>query len=313
LSLNKKADFNDLKDIIIVLISFIVLTLVAVYLSSFFTSTGSKKACETWVNLQSTPVLKDTLNLKSSCVTTEITIKNEKKEEIYKNLADNMYDCWDQYGGGDIDFYSDINWFQKDTYCRICSTIKVSSDLEQSRREFDLDDFEKYLANNNPPGHTESYAEFFVRAKNAQLDFGQGTITLDPSTNLYTIFLVNKGADWSKGGIFNKFVVIPGATILGIGQIPGASSGIKGLGGLIKFKSAIPLGGTITKTAPVLGKTGWGLLIIYVASAGLAVAADGSILHPSLTLLPADSPKIQECDAGIYYEPISGEGIDSGF
>lgn len=294
MSLNKKAEMSgDLKDIIIILMSFIAITFVAIYLSSFLSSTGSKKACETWVNIQSTPILKEFGPLQSSCITAKETIKNARKEEIYKQLANSMYDCWDMYGQGEADFYSDIDWLGSDTYCRICSEIKISSDLDQERRNINIDDFESYLTNNNPSGSRESYAEFFIKAENAEVNFGSGEITLDPEVNLYTIFAVDKRSDWSTEGILKNFVFEPGAILLAGKQVPVLNKVPGKVGGLIKGGKA---GGWI------------GLAITYVATVGLVTLADGSVLDPTLLLLSSDDPRIQECDAGIYYKPASSIG-----
>ncbi len=318
--LNKKASFENLRNLILTLLVLGVLYFVFtnVY-TNFLISSGSKEACKNWVNMQSTPVLKEIGTFESSCVTSEETIKNVKDQsEIYKILANNMYDCWDMYGRGEANFYGDVDWGSSDTYCRICSEIKIDSDLDVNKRNFEVDEFEKYLSNEHPPGHKESYSEFFLKAENAKIDFGSGTINLDPDKKFYSIFVVNKGSDWSTWGIINKFVIVPGTIFLGGSQIPGAKKIPQGIGGLVKYTKytsittpVVSAGGaglgTTTAKIGTVAKGGgvWGMAILYVGIATAATLADGTILHPTLLLLQSDTPKLSECDGGIYYKPIS--------
>ncbi len=193
--LNKKGiAADDLKGIILVLISLGLLYFVITggYIP-FLSGSGSKQACKNWVDLQSLSLFKEFRNLKSPCITYDDAIKNVKnQDEIYKKLADNMYECWDTYGRGEADFYSNFDWGSPDKYCRICSEIKISSDLTQDKRNIDIDKFEQYLTNEHPPGVRGTYAEFLTNADNARIDFGSGTITLDPDKIIYTAFVVYK-------------------------------------------------------------------------------------------------------------------------
>ena len=307
--LNKKGDINVIKDIIFLLVVLaIFLVVFGLFYPNFLYAAGTTAACKNWVYIQSTPFLKEIKTTPSPCITTEETIKDNDKNKIYEQLAQNMYSCWDQYGKGEADFYSNIDFGKSDTHCRICSEIKIDQSIKN--KEIDIDDFEIYLSSYRPPSHKETYAEFFTGAEHAKLDFGEGKISLAEGEQFYSIFLVNKRADWSAGGIINKFVLIPAAAF-GLGsQIPGAGKLPKAVGGLINFKTGsasafkgVPsyLGGA-TKT--VKGGGGWGLLILYIATVGLATTADGSVLYPSLALLPSNSPQIEEC-SDIYYNPQS--------
>jgi len=304
MSLNKKGfEWTTISRFIFALIVIALLWVLIINLGDFLYDSGNKAACQNWVYRNSVAAIKEVAgDLENSpCVTTEETIKNAKNEnEIYEKLAKNMYDCWDQYGQGESDFYSDIGWADKELYCRICSEIKFEEN--NNLEEINIDNFEIYLNNHHPPNHKETYADFFTKSENSKIDFGEGKISLND--NLYTMFTAYKGGDYSKEGFFNNLVLTPLAFFAGTSQIPGAGKIPKAVGGLVKYKKIAEIPGVtqgITQT--VKGGTITGLAILYVGVAGTAFLTDQSVLYPSLILLPSDSQKINECDAGIYYNP----------
>jgi len=279
--LNKKADIKSVTEIILALLILIVLYIVFTsgYIP-FLTSSGTKEACKNWVNLQSIKGLKEAHTFESPCVTIEETIKDKDiktENDLYKILANNMYDCWDMYGRGEVDFYSNFGF--KGTYCRVCSEIKTDSSLEQSKRNIDLDKFSIYLSNNHPPGHRETYADFFTKAENAKLDFGSGTLTLDPNKKLYTTFtvykttLTNTATQVRLGGCL---VVLTPAAI-----------------------SALPTGGLSLVAGLGYCAIGFGVGDFVTRVGGIGVS-----FYPTITLLQSDSDQIQNACDYIYYKPI---------
>jgi hypothetical protein len=322
MSLNKKGSWETISKWVFALVVIIILWVLFINLGDYLYGTGSKAACQNWVYRNSVSYIKElTGNLQSSpCVTTEETIKNIKdKDEFYERLARNMYDCWDQYGQGESDFYSDIDWGPHNLYCRICSEIKFDDTFKKTFKEIDIDDFEIYLNEHNPPNHKETYADFFAKAENSKLDFGSGKISLDQ--NIYAMFTAYKTGDYSFMGLTNKLLITPGLLFLGGAQIPGTGKITKGIGGLVNYdKTAVRavtktsslvsetgkpltyLENVVTKT-PVKGGLGWGLAILYVGITGAEFLSDGSILNPTLMLIPSEGPQIAQCDAGLYYNP----------
>jgi len=306
--LNKKGDVDTVKNIILVLIS--LLLLYAVITSGyipFLSGSGSKQACKNWVNLQSTPLLKEFSSLKSPCLTYEDTIKNVKDEkEIYKKLADNMYECWDTYGQGEADFYKSFDWGSADKYCRICSEIKISSDLTQDKRNIDIDKFEQYLTNEHPPGNRETYAEFFTKADNAKIDFGSGTLNLDPEKRFYTAFVVYKKSTppdfWTATGSPASAYVKAGGFGAG-GCYLGAKAGaIMGA-----VASWFALGGGAVPGAIV------GCAIGFLGGSVTAVAGYANYLFSSVTLFESSSDQIRNACNYIYYKPENFEGKGGSF
>ena len=317
--LNKKGmSWSVISKFIFALIVIAIIFVLYLNVGDFLYGTGSKAACQNWVYRNSVSYIKEFAgSLESSpCVTTEEVIKKVKdRNELYEKIARNMYDCWDQYGKGESNFYSDIDWGPSNFYCRICSEIKFDNEIKRSFKEIDIDDFEVYLSNNNPPSHKETYSDFFTKAENSKLDFGSGSISLEQ--NLYTMFNVYKTSDYSAGGLFNKLVLAPLSFIAVGSQIPGSGKATKAFGGLVKYtkytttsapilsSGGTQIGTTTAKLGTVAKGGGWiGAAIVYVGVSGVSFLADGSIINPSLALLPSDNPDLNDiCNAGVYYNP----------
>ena len=295
--MNKKGAWGDLKNIILALVFGIILLLFTLYLSGGLSDAGSKAACKNWVNMQSSAKLGgiELSPLKSPCITNEETIKDSDKDKIYEQLARSMYDCWDIYGEGKKDFYSDWDWFGSDRHCRICSEIKVDEKVTKKRSSMDIDDFEIYLSNHNPPNHEETYAEYFLGAENAKIDFGSGEFPLDSDVPLYTIFVVNKHRQAQEPLSWDT--VIEGSFCIGAGKI-GATIGA--------FTPVTPVGGAMIGC-------GVGLL----GGLFVSVAGHADVLYPSLFLVPNKEIIDKGCD-NIYYNPQKklfegfGEGKSGG-
>src|SRR3989344_2955295 len=84
-------------------------------------------------------------------------IENEKDLENTKEIiAQDMYDCWDQFGKGEIDFLDERDYF-KDTYCFVCSKITITEDSLKNKKIIGLGD---YLTNEKIYGLDIDYARF---------------------------------------------------------------------------------------------------------------------------------------------------------
>ena len=299
--LNKKASWihEAAPKLILAIIGGIILYSVFIYgFLPFISGSGSKEACKNWANLQSTPILKDINTFESSCITTQETIKKAKeKKEVYKILADNMYDCWDMYGRGEADFYKSFDFGKADKYCRICSEIKIDPDLKESLREVDIDEFEKYLNNEKIPRHRETYSEFFLKTQNAQIDFGSGTLKLDPEKGVYTSFVVYKK---STPPNFWKLNSLPTVKELGFGA-GGCIIGAK-LGGIAGGAAGLIAGGLPAPLFAPAGAIG-GCAIGFLGGSLVAVIGYSNYLFPSITIFEADPNQIQNACDYVYYKP----------
>lgn len=227
----------------------------------------------------------------SPCITSieKITKKDvKKKENLHKKLADNLYYCWRQYGEGQIDFYSDIDFGAGDTYCRVCSDIVIDKGIKDQK--INLDEFEEFLSNEISPNKEDTYAEFFVNEKNAKLDFGEVDLVLNENSHLYSIFAIKKkGGDISlKSGVVAGGSCIAGSKIGGpVGGIIGGIAGAVGGAGV----GAIP--GTVVG-AKAGALAGCGIGIVWTS---LTYSSDKV---PTLMLYQNDPKKLKDsCDSVI--------------
>ena len=281
--LDKKAvSFETIGKWIVALIIIGLLWVLVINLGDFLYGTGNKAACENWVARNSVSYIKEvTGNIgESPCVTTEEVIKDLNENKIYEQLANNMYDCWDQYGRGEADFYSNFDFGSADTCCRICSEIKFDDDVKKRTKAIDVDKFEIYLSTRNPPNNELTYAEFLTGSDNAKLDFGTTPINIE-SGSLYTTFLVYK---------HSSSVLEPetGATTLGFTL--GACYVGAQIGAVV---------GTVF--APITGTTGCaiGMMSVLFTKA----TSIGDSLYPSIVMFRSDSNNIAKACDYVYYNP----------
>jgi len=104
---------------------------------------GDKQVCHTSVVFKSTPVLKYIGNFKCKtnylCIsgggecegivpTTTVKVNPSNKEEIMKVIADEMADCWWQFGEGKLD-YTGIAL--KYTVCSICAIVEFDKTIRE--------------------------------------------------------------------------------------------------------------------------------------------------------------------------------------
>ena len=73
------------------------------------------------------------------------SIANE--EDIKKEIANLMYECWFQFGEGELNFAGDKTF--KEQICGICSRIKFSEDAQKDFKF--ISDMGKYLSENHTP------------------------------------------------------------------------------------------------------------------------------------------------------------------
>ena len=288
---NKKAAWEHLQSLILVILFIVVIgSILYVLINNYGKELGITN-CNSWITYQAikkgatlsfTGVEpptgynndQDTGNLytdNSPCVTTEekITEKDVKKPNgVYKKLADNMFYCWRQYGEGKIDFYSNINFGSGNTYCRVCSDIVLEKDVKDQK--INIDEFEKFLSTEASPNKVETYAEFFLNAKDAQIELGINELLITKDKHLYSIFAIQKTSSFKETIPISTGLCVAGAKIgFGIGSVFG------GVGA--------PVGGII----------------------GCGIGSGATILYtsdkvPSLLLYQNDPKKLKEsCDSVI--------------
>ncbi|MAG47117.1 hypothetical protein CL617_00805 [archaeon] len=231
----------------------------------------------------------------SPCITTREKIKEKDvndQNDLHKKIADNMYYCWRQYGEGEIDFYSNLDFGSGNSYCRVCSDIYLDEDVKD--QEIDIDEFEIFLSNEFTPNKKDKYIDFFLKGASDQIDFGTGKLKLTQNNHLYSMFSITKTAvrqenpnDITEEGLISA---IPAAALTGGACYAGIVAGGK-LGGLISLVS----GGSL---APIL-VPGGSLLGCAIGMGGTLLTIAGDKV-PTLILYNDDPEQFKNsCDSVI--------------
>lgn len=174
------------------------------------------------------------------------------KEEIEKNIAEAMYNCWSVMGEGKLDLFggsADVGiWstlgiddaFEKGTTCVICSRIAVSKDIDETTlASIDMNSYlETHQVPNSPDGKT--YLQTFTdeQIRSYSHDFREALNKESPaqSTNeIAVLFMqINTEKEWYEA-LFNTGVK-SGAFVLT------STSALSPLGNLFTFSQSATLG-----------------------------------------------------------------------
>jgi hypothetical protein len=122
------------------------------------------------------------------------TLKFESKKDLEKakeKIANKMYDCWKQFGRGEIDFLDDLDFGTSETYCFICTQITFSKDLRNKK----ITGFAKYLDETLIPLGNITYTEYFTKSKNTKFNIPELSELKEISANedIYILFVAKKG------------------------------------------------------------------------------------------------------------------------
>ncbi len=83
------------------------------------------------------------------------------KENINERIANLLYDCWDQFGRGRLNIFSETS---QERNCVICSRIEFTDKAKEALNRVDDEElqFDNYLRNHRPLLHEISYYEFLM-------------------------------------------------------------------------------------------------------------------------------------------------------
>jgi hypothetical protein len=140
--LNKRGDdstTSTIRGIIIIIISVVIIISFIVYIN--LQKTTDQEVCHNSVVTRSAgflPRLTVPINCKTSyiCISKdgsckEMTapeiIKVNTADDVYNALANQMADCWQTFGEGNLDYIG--NTYSSDLYCSICSQISFPETL----------------------------------------------------------------------------------------------------------------------------------------------------------------------------------------
>ncbi len=159
--------------LVLLLVSFVVLVGYALYVKISLDKSGDIEGCKLSVLSRSIKGLRET-NLPVDCPIVKINIlsKNDRKvkneenifvdnqEQIKEAIAKEMYDCWNKFGKGELDFVSDFELFE-DRACYVCSQINFGSIDRLVPEDGFIKNYEAYLIETDAPLRNISYYKYF--------------------------------------------------------------------------------------------------------------------------------------------------------
>ena len=238
-------------------------------LNEAISNAGDDATCKTWVNLQAKYKAEGIRVIPSDnpCVTNLEMIKDENEQEFYGDIAKKSYSCFDRYGAGKVDFFSDWDFTGIENYCFVCSEITIGDGVEVDT--FDLDKFELYLSNNKIPGGSKTYSDYFTDAENSRIDFGDAKVPLKQGDKLYISYNVIKSRN--APDIITGFVDTVKKTFINVG--------VAVIGSVYTF-----------------GKSGAkGSVLLGVAYSGFEDTFRASYMYPGLAISKNDEVVNLEC------------------
>ncbi|MBI2647072.1 hypothetical protein HYW99_01225 [Candidatus Woesearchaeota archaeon] len=221
-----------------------------------------------------------------NCPTVELKIDDKNEEKSKKILADAMFDCWDQFGKGELDLFSDDS-----IYCTICHRITFDTNIK-------INGFMEYLANEKPPRQKMSYLQFLTteRTQNSAFlkEFENRRIedTIDTSKNneYAIIFTYIKGKRYLDEYLEKAKATTPGIGMVAIGFGIFKAGGI--IGGAVST-IATPLGGAIV--GGIISSAGGVVMTVGALWTGLTLYFSGvPFEHIALiSFIPYDAENIK--------------------
>jgi hypothetical protein len=242
-------------------------------------SSVDREVCRDWILLkaQSKILGKPLVGGENPCEIDAFEIKKNNEYEIQKIIANEMYDCWYQFGEGKKDFLSDIDYGNGNNWCHICSKIDFTEKIKNEIDEINFDDFNTFLATEPIPLHEEkTFYEYFYGGEKEYTP-EEISSTLKTDSSIFVVFFADKRLDlwkemWESPDAFEWGVV--GASCLAGGK----AGGMIGLA----FGGATSIPGAIIGCASgaVLGAT-WEMVArktefvsgLYVGNAEEAILA----------------------------------------
>ena len=198
------------------------------------------------------------------CPTVRLKIE-DKKEDTKKKLADAMYDCWDQFGRGQLELFTDDS-----VYCSLCHRISFANDIK-------VNGLTKYLAETKTPKGESSYLQFLTTEETDNADFLKEyesrkiVDSIDASTNneYAVIFTYIKGKKNLEKYLEKAKYTAPGVGLIGLGFGIFKAGGFIG-GGLSTIATpavGVPVGLTISSAGALTMSIGtlWSFLAGYFA------------------------------------------------
>jgi hypothetical protein len=186
--MRKRGTMSMLQAIIIFLLATFILFLFVQNFADFFKSAGDKQLCR--LSVEAASKVKNIKKINLECYTQFLTFKNDavykksinskeyklmslksipnsegderKKDFLKKVLAEEVFDCWDQFGAGEKTYLG--IWHTQHVRCAICSKVRFT----QKYPSVTFGEFEEYLETKINSKET-TFKEFLTKGTNKQL------------------------------------------------------------------------------------------------------------------------------------------------
>lgn len=279
----------SLVSIIVILITALIFFKFQGNLKDIYAEATAKQTCKTSVYMASKLKLiyADFIN-EIKCPTIKLDIDDKNEGIAKKKVADAMYDCWDQFGRGKLELFSDDN-----VYCHICHRVTFGEEVK-------VDRFMEYLASNKVPAQKVSYLQFLTTEKTKNSDFLnelenkkiEDEIDASKNNEYAVIFTYIKGKDYLDKYLEKAKYTAPGLGLIALGfgiiKVGGAAGGV-----VSATVAGAPVGVIIS-----LGSltTGGFLMMVGALWSGLAgYFSDVPFEHIALiSFIPYDAQHIQD-------------------
>lgn len=268
---------STLAAIIIILLSAAVLIAFYWQFSDLFTSNVDRGTCRASVELRSEETIgklaqsKIPLRCKTNyyCITmggtcpegyTKIRVNNE--DDVKREIAFYMYDCWWMLGEGNLNFFSRA--ITKESHCVFCSQIAFDDKIQAKYPQ--ITGMGNYLRDNIVPRTNTSYWAYFTKVK-----------TLDDAT------MISEGDSFPTDERYVIIYSLVEKSFLARALLSGSIAGTAMMAGLPKLGGVI---GTIVIPVPVVGTA-----IGYSVGAGASIALGitvGKKINEALEKSPYD-------------------------
>ena len=162
---------------IIIIVSFIILAVVVGKISGLIPGTITKETCHDSVVLRGIEIgnvapAKSLASLKcqteykclsmgGTCPRGYSVVSVSSQEDIKRELANSMYDCWWEMGEGKIDVFSNLgyNWNQ---VCSMCSIVTFDDKVQKSYQN--ISGLGEWMIRNQVPGINRTYWQYLTNS-----------------------------------------------------------------------------------------------------------------------------------------------------
>jgi hypothetical protein len=171
------------------------------------------------------------------CPTKYITIKSNSDDEAKRTIANEMYDCWDNFGQGKLELFDTKN----ENFCAVCSVIGFSG------VKGDIDGFSEFLANEKIPTRDETYLEFLIGESQDNLKeqtaYADSEFKINTEAEYAVMFTYSKKSRMST--IAKSAIGIVTGAVLAAGGVFLIATGVGIPAGIVVIANAAVIGGTI--------------------------------------------------------------------